>query len=186
MLISGANGSGKSTLSKLLIGLLHPDSGEIMVDEKPLDKIRPTRLGEKLGYVFQEYSQNLATKTIHEEMLLKQILENSVTKEDVEAAKNLIGAFDLKKSLDTEVYNLSAGEKQRLALASMFFVDRDYYILDEPFSRIDKKREELVERYILSRVDSGSGILLITHKSGLLNSKCTKHYIISGCKLYEN
>lgn len=153
----GANGSGKSTLLRLLSGLLTPASGQVT-----LDGGRDFRT--HLGLVFQNPESQLVANTVDEEVAFgpgQQGLSASELVERVEWALTRVGLWERRS---WQSHALSAGQKQRLALAAVLACRPRYLLLDEPTSMLDPAaRRELLE--LLRQLRGEVGILLITHRS---------------------
>lgn len=161
----GESGSGKSTLIKLLTGLLKPDSGEILLDQKRLSEIRLDSYYDHISYTAQE--SPVFDGTLRENL----VFDSSVPDEELIHALRcacLTTFFEkLPEGLDTPIGEkgilLSGGEKQRLALARLWFTKAGLILLDEATSALDNITEELVMEQLLKQL-SGRTVVLIAHR----------------------
>jgi energy-coupling factor transport system ATP-binding protein len=140
--LAGANGSGKTTLLRCLNGLIIPDSGTVRVDgfftTDPAALFEIRRLA---GMVFQNPDNQIVSTTVEREIAFG--LENlgqspAVMHEKVNHALRLFRLMPYRRE---SPHRLSGGEKQRLALASVWAMDPHYLILDEPTSLLDPKEK---------------------------------------------
>ena len=161
----GGNGSGKSTLLRLLSGLLTPTSGHISLDgcsSADPDFLQQCR--SHLGLVFQNPESQLVANTVDEEVAFgpgQQGLPHLELCQRVEWALTQVGLWDRRS---WQSHALSAGQKQRLALASVLAARPRYLLLDEPTSMLDPSaRKELMQ--LLVQLKGQVGILMITHRS---------------------
>lgn len=164
--IVGHTGSGKSTLAQHLNALIVPEKGEVVVENmvarsgsSDLRKIR-----HLVGLVFQYPEQQLFAETVFEEVAFaprnwgvpEDELQGVVERSLLEVGLSL-------DFLDRNPFQLSGGEKRRIALASVLAADPAYVVLDEPTAGLDATgRKELV-RLLLAQKDKGRGIVFVTH-----------------------
>lgn len=180
----GGNGSGKSTLLRLLAGLLTAKSGTIEIDgvhsDSP-DFFATCR--RQLGLVFQNPESQLVANTVDEEVAFgpgQQSLEPRQLRERVEWALNQVGLWERRR---WQSHALSAGQKQRLALAAVLAGRPRYLLLDEPTSMLDPQaRRELLS--LLAQLRQEVGILLITHRSEELEL-CDRVLHLSGGEIVQ-
>ena len=163
--IIGHNGSGKSTLSKLLIGLLQADKGDIYIDGQQLNEDSIYDIRKKIGIVFQNPDNQFIGSTVRDDIAFG--LENrQVPHEDMDA---IIDEFSKKvhmeEFLDKEPSNLSGGQKQRVAIAGVLAMRPDIIILDEATAMLDPKGRREISEVIaeLRNENKELTILSITH-----------------------
>ena len=143
--IIGKNGSGKSTLAKLLAGLIFQQEGNIKIsgydtkNQKDLLEIR-----KLVGIIFQNPENQIINTTVFDEVIFG--LENlAVPRENIkEIAENSLKAVALLEYKDRLTYQLSGGEKQRLAIASILAMGTEILIFDEATSMLDPVGKEEV------------------------------------------
>lgn len=166
--IIGHTGSGKSTLIQLLNGLEKPTEGKINVnginvgeDKKLLSKIRQT-----VGLVFQYPEYQLFEETVAKDVAfgpmnlhLSQEEIDSRVKESLE----LVG-FNYKKIKDVSPFDLSGGQKRRVAIAGVLAMKPDYLVLDEPTAGLDPAgRNEIFEKIKNLHEKANVTVILVSH-----------------------
>ncbi len=161
----GESGSGKSTLAKILIGLLKYESGEILIDDKPLKRFSLESLYEKVSYLSQDTP--VFDGTIRENLVFeKEVLEDELYT-SLENAQLLPLLAALDSGLDTRIGEkgacLSGGEKQRLALARLWFDHAEIVVLDEATSALDNVTEHIVMKNVLAQVKDAA-VIAIAHR----------------------
>ena len=161
----GESGSGKSTIIKLIIGLLKNQEGTILVDGKDLSKMNLNSFYDHVSYVSQEVP--VFDGTLRENL----VFDKKVTDEEIVKVIKLV-CLDkfyerLENGLDTELgekgIRMSGGERQRLALARLFFDDSKIIILDEATSAMDNVTESVVMKNVLDYLTNKT-ILIIAHR----------------------
>lgn len=161
----GESGSGKSTLVKILLGLLKYNKGEVCLGNTELSDICLNHLYDKVSYISQEVpvfdgtiKENLVfEKNISEEQMLRALSEVQLS----------YLVENLAEGLDSEIGEkgtcLSGGEKQRLALARLWFEDSELVILDEATCAMDNLTEENVMKAVMQKLKEKT-VIAITHK----------------------
>ncbi|WP_249029506.1 energy-coupling factor transporter ATPase [Tannockella kyphosi] len=141
--ILGHNGSGKSTIAKLLIGLLEANSGQIIVDNLPLNLDNLYQIRDRIGIVFQNPDNQFIGATVQDDIAFG--LENTcVPTEDMQPIINEFASkVGMQDFLLHEPTKLSGGQKQRVAIAGVLAMNPKIIILDEATSMLDPigKRE---------------------------------------------
>ena len=165
--VIGHTGSGKSTLISHLNGLLKPIKGEIYIDgenlwQNPKD-IRRFRF--KVGLVFQYPEYQLFEETVYRDISFgprNMGLSESEIDEAVREAARFVGIAD--ELLDASPFELSGGQKRRVAIAGVIAMHPDILILDEPTAGLDPKGRDRILRQIKEyHAERGNTILLISH-----------------------
>lgn len=161
--VMGPNGSGKTTLGKLLMGILKPQSGRVLIEDRESGKMSLGEIGSKIGYLFQNPEFQIFSTTVFDELSfiprLNDADEDKIAKE-VDGVLDLLNLRDKKESV---TFNLSYGEKQRLAIAAVLMNKPSYIILDEPTTGLDVLRREILLLILKELLDEGKGITVITH-----------------------
>ncbi len=161
--IVGPNASGKTTLGKLLAGIYKPFTGDVYVCGENTKNLSLGQLGKKIGYLFQNPNKQIIANTVKEDVAFSMKI-NGVKEEEINNRCNkVLHFFQLMHLKDALPYNLSHGEKQRLALASIVVNKPDFLILDEPTTALDNIRKKELSYYLKELKKSGVGIVVITH-----------------------
>lgn len=161
----GESGSGKSTIIKLLMGLIKPDDGKVLVDGIDLGKVSLNSYYDHVSYVSQEVP--IFDGTLRENL----VFDKNVSDEEIIEVLKLVSLeqfyLKLQNGLDTELgekgIKLSGGEKQRVALARLFFEDTKIIILDEATSALDNITEKRVMNSIFEKL-SNRTVIMIAHR----------------------
>jgi len=196
--IIGPNGSGKSTFLKLLNAIIFPNQGkyifdEVEINENYLKVNKSLKLFHKrLGFVFQNSDAQLFCSTVFEEIafgLMQMDLPEVEINKRVSDCLNLLNIDKLKEE---HPYNLSGGEKKRVAIASVLALNPEVIILDEPMNGIDPKGKRFLSDLLIALNKSGKTIICATHDfeyvEGIFNRAIVfseEHKIIRDDK-YEN
>lgn len=186
-LLKGANGSGKTTFSKLLCGLLKTQENSIFIDGQDIKKHTIATLAQKIGYLYQNPDLHFFCETVQNELAFAFIINDNYDDEIKQKIENLLGEFELTALKDNFPLLLSGGEKQRLALATIFIRDINFLILDEPTSAIDNQGKLFLAHCINSFVENGGGALIITHDEEFEKMlKCDKVLTLKEGGIYES
>lgn len=169
--VIGASGSGKSSLARVLVGIWHPARGSIRLDGATPDQWPAAALARHIGYMPQAIE--LLDGTIAENIAS---FDPDAEPDAIIAAARAARVHDLIVSLpegySTEVGEngrpLSAGQKQRIALARALYRDPFVVILDEPNSNLDSEGEEALTSAILGIRERGGIVVVIAHRPSAL------------------
>lgn len=164
----GHTGSGKSTLAEHLNGLLHPMSGNVLVDGVNLANRTPEtkKARDRVGMVFQYPEHQLFAETIYEDIAFGPRNQGKNEEDVVKAVRSAMEFVDLDFAsfAQRSPFQLSGGQMRRVAIAGVIAMEPDYLILDEPSAGLDPvSRDSIfaqIERLFKKRK---MGILLITH-----------------------
>ena len=165
--IIGHTGSGKSTLVQHLNGLLKPTSGTILLDGKDIhsDKNFTRQARFKVGLCFQYPEYQLFENTVYEDIAFgpkNMKLSKEEVKERVLRAAEFVGVRN--DMLQKSPFDLSGGEKRRVAIAGVMAMQPEILILDEPSAGLDPKGRkvisEMIEQY---RKNTGSTVIVVSH-----------------------
>jgi energy-coupling factor transport system ATP-binding protein len=161
--LTGENGAGITTLSKLMTGLLKPISGIIEIDGESIEKKNIAQISEEIGYLFQNPELQLFANSVWEELSFPYEIMGVADESLNEKIETTLEKFGLYEYKDNFPLLLSGGEKQRLALATIFMRPVGFLILDEPTSAIDKGGKEFLSKIVGEYVKGGGGVIIITH-----------------------
>lgn len=162
--VVGHNGCGKSTISKILIGLLKPWSGEIKLFGQAINQSNYHLLRENIGVVFQNPENQFVGLTVEDDIAFglenKQIDPLEMKKIIVEVAKML----KIDKLLKLGPQNLSGGEKQKVAIASILAMVPKIIVFDESTAMLDPKSKSEIKNLMLElKQKYHKTIISITH-----------------------
>jgi energy-coupling factor transport system ATP-binding protein len=169
VVIMGPTGSGKSTLLQHLNGLLKPNKGQVLLDNKDIHSsssaIREAR--RKVGLVFQYPEHQLFGSSVFEEVVYGPdnfSFSKPDMEETVDTSLKSVG-LDPQKFKDRQPHSLSGGEKRRVALASVLAVRPKVLALDEPTAGLDWQGRQLLIKtiYKLNR-EKGITVIWVTHE----------------------
>jgi len=162
--ILGISGAGKSTLLRIMAGLEIPDKGKVFIDRKLVTSgsniIVPSH-SRKLGFIFQNLG--LWEHMSVEEHLAFVIMAQK-QKHDQKKIEEVLEFLGLLAYREKKPFQLSGGEKQRLAIARALIQEPDFLLLDEPFSNLDIPRKRQLRKE-LSRIKNEKGLtfVYVTH-----------------------
>ncbi len=159
--IVGANGAGKTTLCKLLNGLLKPSSGSVVINSMDTRTTKTSALAKSIGFLFQNPDRQICKNTVREEILFGLELAFKDKGLIEERLKNTLSTFGFQG--DSNPFNLSRGERQRLALASLIAVEPEILILDEPTTGFDYMEAMKTMGTIKELNDKGATVIMICH-----------------------
>lgn len=165
--IIGHTGSGKSTLMQHLNGLLKPTSGDVLLEGKSIwqDKLTTRQSRFRVGLVFQYPEYQLFEETVYRDIAFGPknmgLKEKEIDKRVREAAA-LVGLTE--NQLEMSPFDLSGGQKRRVAIAGVIAMEPEILILDEPTAGLDPTgREEILANIEAYRREKGATIMMVSH-----------------------
>jgi ABC-2 type transport system ATP-binding protein len=155
----GPNGAGKTTTIKCILGLIFPDSGTIMINNKPSHS---PEIRQKLGFLpenpyFYDYL------SARELLIFSAKLFSIPASKASEVIHNLISMVGLKGKEDVKLKNFSRGMVQRIGIAQALINDPDMVILDEPFSGLDPIGRKELRNVIIALKKKGKTVFVSSH-----------------------
>jgi simple sugar transport system ATP-binding protein len=164
----GENGAGKSTLMNILDGLYQPDSGEILIDGRPVAFRSPRdAIAAGLGMVHQHFTL-VASMTVTENVLIgldRPRFRLRLDRHDAEIAR-LAEAHGLRIDPRAKVWQLSVGERQRVEILKVLYRGARVLIMDEPTAVLAPQEIDDLFRTVRSMTATGRSIVFISHKLG--------------------
>jgi ATP-binding cassette, subfamily B, bacterial PglK len=187
--VVGASGSGKSTAIDILLGLIEPDSGQLLVDDKPINTANRRAWQNSLGYVSQAIF--LSDSSIRENIAFG-LPASKINEDRVKQATRLAHLDELVDSLpeglDTRVgergIQLSGGQRQRIGIARALYSDADVLVFDEATSALDG----ITERLVMDAIHDFTGkktIVLVAHRLATVKA-CDCIYLISSGRVVDS
>lgn len=170
--IIGPSGSGKSTLMNMIGLILHPDSGEILLNGKNLgklnDRARSALRNQTFGYIVQDFAL-LDDESVYSNIRLPLIYNKKIKRS--EHRKRILHAAEslgISDKLRRKAAKLSGGERQRVAIARAIVCDQPIILADEPTGSLDAANKKNVMD-ILMRLckDEGRMLIIVTHDTSV-------------------
>ncbi len=165
--IMGASGSGKTTLLNMISTIDKVTSGHIFVEGEDITKLKGNRLNkfrrDKLGFIFQDFNL-LDTLTGYENISLSLSIQNINYKEQKRKIEDISEKLGITKILNKYPYQMSGGEKQRIASARAIITNPSLILADEPTGALDSKSSgQLLKNMEYLNKELSSTILMVTH-----------------------
>ena len=165
--IMGSSGSGKTTLLNCISTIDKVTAGHIYVDGNDITKLKGNDLNkfrrEELGFVFQDFNL-LDTLTAYENIALSLSIQNIHAKEIDERIKKVTRELNIESILDKYPYQMSGGEKQRVASARAIITNPKLILADEPTGALDSRSAKmLLEKFNYLNENIEATILMVTH-----------------------
>ena len=181
----GPNGAGKTTSFYMIVGLVTPDSGQVLLDGADITtQAMYQRARRGISYLPQEPS--VFRKLTVEENLMA-ILETLPMKDQQRHARmnQLIDQLGLDTVRQSKGYMLSGGERRRVEIARSLVIEPEFLLLDEPFSGIDPIQVLELQRIVFDLKRSGIGILITDHNVRETLAVTDRAYIINNGKIFR-
>jgi cobalt/nickel transport system ATP-binding protein len=165
----GANGCGKSTLLKLLDGLLFADAGTFRafgtdVTEDQLEDEQFSRAFRgRVGFIFQNSDAQVFSPTVREELAFGPQNMGLAQDEIEHRVDDTLAMLDIVDLADRAPYQLSGGEKKRVAIGSVLVMNPEVLLFDEPTAALDPRTQQWMVELIVELQDAGKTIVLATH-----------------------
>lgn len=167
--VIGPNGSGKSTFLKLLNAIIFSSKGKYTFDNSEINEyaLKDTKFlklfHKRLGFVFQNSDAQLFCSTVFEEVTFG-LMQMELPEEEVnKRVSDCLNLLNIDKLKDEHPYNLSGGEKKRVAIASVLAMNPEVITLDEPMNGIDPKGKRFLKELLIALNKSGKTIICATH-----------------------
>lgn len=156
--VIGPSGCGKSTMLKAAAGILHPSSGEILLEGEPLSPKK-----QCIGFMPQNYGL-LPWRTVEENIHLGSRIRGNPAGNSAGAAEEMMKRLGINGLASRFPRELSGGQQQRVALARVFLLRPDVLLMDEPFSALDAiSRESMQEVFLTLWHELRVTTILVTH-----------------------
>ncbi len=174
--IDGANGSGKTTLLKLVVGLLRLNSGIINVYGKKIcneDDFKKVR--RRAGFLFQDSDNQLFSPTVIEDVCFGLLNIGYSEDKSIELANKALSDLKIEHLANKITYKLSGGEKRLSAFATIYAMNPDFYLLDEPAAGLDYETEEMLAEFI---ANLNKPMLIVSHNKDFIKKTVNRVVVL--------
>lgn len=160
VVILGENAAGKTTLLKNMVGILKPGRGSVIVMNKDTRKTPLTEISRYIGYLSQNPNDYLFQDTVKDELLFTV---NNLGLDDNGVIDDTLKKLGLSQYKDINPRDLSSGERQRVALASVLVAKPKLLVLDEPTRGIDYRLKNELGELLINLKNEGITVIVVTH-----------------------
>ena len=185
--VIGHTGSGKSTLMQHMNGLLKPTSGSVLLNGKDIwsSKAYTRQSRFSVGLVFQYPEYQLFEETVYKDIAFgprNMGLTNAQIDQRVREAASLVGLTE--QQLFVSPFDLSGGQKRRVAIAGVIAMEPEVLILDEPTAGLDPEgREEILANIEAYRKAKNATIMMVSHSMGDVARMASRLLVMNGAHL---
>jgi cobalt/nickel transport system ATP-binding protein len=181
----GANGCGKSTLLKILDGLMFPDTGtfaafgEEVTEDNLEDEQFAMGFRSRVGFIFQNSDAQVFSPTVREEIAFGP-LQMGWPREKIDRRMgDVLRMLEIEPLADRAPFQLSGGEKKRVAIASVLVMNPDVLLFDEPTAALDPRTQAWLVELILELNRAGKTIVMATHDLDILETVADRCVVFS-------
>jgi cobalt/nickel transport system ATP-binding protein len=181
----GANGCGKSTLLKVLDGLIFPDAGsyrafgELVSEEHLEDEQFSMGFRSRVGFIFQNSDAQVFSPSVREEIAFGP-LQLGLGRDEVEARiDDVLAMLEIGDLAERAPYQLSGGQKKRVAIASVLVMNPEVILFDEPTAGLDPRTQQWLLELIAELGAADKTIVLATHDLDLLERVVDRCLVLS-------
>ena len=183
----GPNGAGKTTSFYMIVGLIAPDSGNILADGEDITRVPMYLRARQYGISYLPQEPSVFRKLTVEENILAVLEVQDISQEMRRArTEKLIVQLNLGHVRRTRGYALSGGERRRVEIARCLCIQPSFILLDEPFSGIDPIAVLDLQEIIAGLKDSGIGVLITDHNVRETLSVTDRAYIINEGRIFRD
>ena len=182
----GQNGCGKTTLAKHLNGLHAPTEGEVRVLGKSTTDWTLPELGRRVGYVFQNPDHQIFANTVRDEVAFGARNYGFSEEEVGEKVDGALAETGLSGRDLEDPFNLTRGERQQLAVASVLATDPEILVLDEPTTGLDYHGQVAILNLVRRLNESGRTVVMITHSMWIVAEYADRCIIMSGGRVVRD
>ena len=173
----GRNGAGKTTSIRILMNVFPANSGEVLIDGKPIDY-------DKIGIGYLPEERGLyPKKLIIDQLVYFAELKGMSAKDAVRAVDYWLGRLGMSEYRNKRLDTLSKGNQQKIQLITALAHDPDIVILDEPFSGLDPVNAMLLKDVVKEQIAKGKIVLFSSHQMSYIEEFCDSIAIINAGKV---
>ena len=173
----GRNGAGKTTSIRILMNVFPANSGEVLIDGKPIDYDKTG-----IGYLPEERGL-YPKKLIIDQLVYFAELKGMSAKDAVKAVDYWLGRLGMSEYRNKRLDTLSKGNQQKIQLITALAHDPDIVILDEPFSGLDPVNAMLLKDVVKEQISKGKIVLFSSHQMSYIEEFCDSIAIINAGKV---
>lgn len=188
--VVGSSGCGKSTLTRLINGLIPSFfqgnlEGKISIDNTNLQELSSWEIGAMVGNVFQDPRSQFFSNEVAGEIAFGCENLGLSHEQIIERVNKTVNEMHIEDLLNTSIYKLSYGMRQKVAICSAKAMEPDIYVLDEPSANLDLKSTYLLAELIQFLKDKGKTILIAEHRLFYLNGIVDKYIFMKNGKITD-
>jgi len=180
--VLGVNGAGKTTLLHTLAGLRPAQSGEILIQQRPLTAYSRRELAQQLGMLFQEIQDPFPSTVLETTLMGRHPYTKSwqwETAEDYRIASEALTHVGMHHLTERQINTLSGGERQRLAVATLLTQTPRLFLLDEPTNHLDLQYQHLILKLFNQYAEAhGCAVVMILHDINLAATYCDQAVLL--------
>jgi cobalt/nickel transport system ATP-binding protein len=183
--VIGANGCGKSTLLKVLDGLVFPDSGtfeafgEAITEDGLEDQQLSRGFRSRVGFIFQSSDAQVFSPTVREELAFGPLNMDLAQDEVRQRVDDTLALLEITDLADRAPFQLSGGQKKRVAIASVLVMNPEVLLFDEPTAALDPRTQQWLIELIVELNGAGKTIVLATHDIPTLERLADRCVVLS-------
>ena len=181
----GANGCGKSTLLKVLDGLVFPTGGtfhafgELVTEDTVEDEQFSKGFRSRVGFVFQNSDAQVFSPTVREEVAFGCLQLGMSQDETLARVEDVLAMLDIADLADRAPFQLSGGQKKRVAIASVLVMNPEVLLFDEPTAALDPRTQHWLAELLVELNRAGKTIVLATHDLDVLDLVADRALVFS-------
>ena len=176
----GANGCGKSTLLKVLNGLVFPSAGsfhafgELVTEDSLEDEQFSRGFRSRVGFVFQNSDAQVFSPTVRDEIAFGCLQLGMSRDETLARIEDVLSMLEIEDLADRAPFQLSGGEKKRVAIGSVLVMNPDVLLFDEPTAGLDPRTQAWLIDLLVQLHEAGKTIVHATHELDTLDRIATR------------
>ena len=182
--IVGQNGSGKTTLAKHFNALLMPTAGEVLVHGESTEKQGVFKIGQTVGYVFQNPDHQIFSETVFDEVSFSLRIRKMPEEEIKKRVEEALAAVGLTGMEEADPFSMTKSGRQRVAVASVLAARPEVLILDEPTTGLDYSEQRGLMNMVRRLNEEGSTIIFITHHMWVVAEYARRVYVIKDGRIF--